>query len=89
MKTASELLEISIWRRVLLGVVNVCVFVVALFLAPWVARSIAGEGASWWIGFLILLVPLVAMDCLLQLVLLRPVRRSHAEPIAVAGRPPE
>jgi hypothetical protein len=50
MKTTWELSEISIWRRVLLGLGNLGFFLVALYLAPWLARSIAGEGASWWIG---------------------------------------
>jgi hypothetical protein len=86
-KTTLELSGVSHWRRVLLALGNLGFFVVALLLAPWLARSIAGDGASWWIGFLIFLIPLVAVDLLLQVALLRPVQRGHAGPTAPTDRP--
>jgi hypothetical protein len=58
-----------------------------ILLAPWLSWSIAGDGASWWIGFLIFLIPLLAVDLLLQVALLRPVRRNHAGPTAPTDRP--
>jgi hypothetical protein len=85
-KTTGQQSGISIWRRVLLAVGNLGFFVVALVLAPRLARSIGGEEVSWWIAFLIFLIPLVAVDMLLQVVLLRPVRRSHADPAAPSDR---
>jgi hypothetical protein len=66
---------IPLRRRALLATANIGCFVAVLALAPWLARSLAGAGVSWWVGVLVLLIPLVAVDWLLRVVLLRPARR--------------
>jgi hypothetical protein len=81
--------EISPWPRVVLAAGNIGFFVIALPLASWLARSLAGEGVSWWIVLLIFLVSLAAVDWLLRRVLLRAERRNHAGPGAAADRPRE
>ena len=88
-KTTPEGSGVPLWRRAVLAACNLGFLVVVFALAPWLARSLAGAGISWWIGVPILLVPLFAVDWLLRAVLLRPVRGGHGKSGAPAGRPPE
>jgi predicted Na+-dependent transporter len=91
-KPTPEPSGISPWRRVLLAVGNLGFFVVAAVLFSWLVRSFAGEGVSWWMKglfILIFVIALVAVDLVLQVVLLRPVRRSRAEPGATDDQPRE
>jgi hypothetical protein len=75
---APELSGISIWRRVLLAVVNLAWFALVALFAPQLGRYLAGEGFAWWVGVPILLLPLLVVDVILRPVLLRPVRRNGA-----------
>jgi hypothetical protein len=87
-KTGPEPPEIPFRRRIVLAAGNLGCLVVVFVLAARLAGPLAAAGVSWWVGVLILLVPLVAVDFLLRAVLLRPVRRSPRGSGAPTHRPP-
>jgi hypothetical protein len=87
-KTDHEQSGVSVWRRVLLAIGNVGFFLLSGVVILRL-RSLAGEEIPWWLWFVIFLVPLVAMDVLLQMVLLRPMPRSPHESSAQPDRPRE
>jgi hypothetical protein len=91
-KPTPEPSEIPFRRRVWLAVGNLVFSVVAFVLLFWLVPSFAGDGVSWWIKGLFVLIfvlALQAVDSLLRVVLLRPVRRKRAEPSAPTDRPRE
>ena len=69
MKHILERTEIAQWRRIMVFGLKIIFLISALLLAPWLSQTIAGP---WWLGFLILLIPLVALDYILEAVLLKP-----------------
>jgi hypothetical protein len=62
------------FRHILLGLLNIVVFLVAFKYSPVISKAIAGPEASDWIGFAILLVPLVIVDLGLEYLFRRTVR---------------
>jgi hypothetical protein len=91
-KPSPEPSGIPFRRRVFLAMGNAVFFVVAFAFFWWLVPPFAGDGVSWWIKglfVLIFVIALQAVDSLLRVVLLRPVRRDRAEPSAPADRPRE
>jgi hypothetical protein len=73
-KKPAKLSPIALWRRVASRVCNVLLFLGAALLAQWLSNLVGGEGTSWWVGFLILLLPVVAAQLAIEAVLVRPDR---------------